>query len=122
MLRVSPYPPAIALRILNLNRHTRPGGWVEFIDLDLTWTSPDGSLEESHASKKFNNEFIRASREANIESCPGLYLEGWMNDAGFKDVKAEKFVWPVGTWPKDKHLVSKRCSLSWIAISRKGLT
>ncbi|KAL9042880.1 MAG: hypothetical protein Q9180_000264 [Flavoplaca navasiana] len=84
--------------------HTRPGGWVEFIDLDLTWTSPDGSLEESHASKKFNNEFIRASREANIESCPGLYLEGWMKDAGFKDVKAEKFVWPVGTWPKDKHL------------------
>ncbi|KAL9637955.1 MAG: hypothetical protein Q9204_001681 [Flavoplaca sp. TL-2023a] len=71
--------------------HTRPGGWVEFIDLDLTWTSPDGSLEESHASKKFNNEFIRASREANIESCPGLYLEGWMNDAGFKDKE-------VGAW------------------------
>ncbi|KAL9000018.1 MAG: hypothetical protein Q9169_001263 [Polycauliona sp. 2 TL-2023] len=84
--------------------HTRPGGWVEFIDLDLTWTSPDGSLNESHASKKFNNEFIRASREANIESCPGLYLEGWMKDAGFKDVKAERFIWPVGTWPKDKHL------------------
>ncbi|KAL8650546.1 MAG: hypothetical protein Q9226_005101 [Calogaya cf. arnoldii] len=81
-----------------------PGGWVEFIDLDLTWTSPDGSLQESHASKKFNKEFIKASREANIESCPGLYLEGWMKDAGFKDVKAEKFVWPVGTWPKDKHL------------------
>ncbi|KAI4256934.1 MAG: hypothetical protein L6R42_005948 [Xanthoria sp. 1 TBL-2021] len=84
--------------------HTRPGGWVEFIDLDLTWTSPDGSLQESHASKKFNNEFIKASREASIEPCPGLYLEGWMKDAGFKDVKAEKFVWPVGTWPKDKHL------------------
>ncbi|CAL8582130.1 hypothetical protein XPA_007803 [Xanthoria parietina] len=84
--------------------HTRPGGWVEFIDLDLTWTSPDGSLQESHASKTFNNEFIKASREAGIESCPGLYLEGWMKDAGFKDVKAEKYVWPVGTWPKDKHL------------------
>ncbi|KAI4276291.1 MAG: hypothetical protein L6R38_005700 [Xanthoria sp. 2 TBL-2021] len=84
--------------------HTRPGGWVEFIDLDLTWTSPDGSLKESHASKQFGNEFIKASREAGIEPCPGLYLEGWMKDAGFKDVKAEKFVWPVGTWPKDKHL------------------
>ncbi|KAL8926767.1 MAG: hypothetical protein Q9172_001643 [Xanthocarpia lactea] len=85
--------------------HTKSGGWVEFIDLDLTWTSPDGSLTDSHSSKRFNNEFIKASREANIESCPGLYLEGWMKDAGFANVKAEKFIWPVGTWPKDKHLI-----------------
>ncbi|KAI4196934.1 MAG: hypothetical protein LQ346_003143 [Caloplaca aetnensis] len=84
--------------------NTKPGGWVEFIDLDLTWTSPDGSLTEEHASKRFNNEFIKASRDTNIESCPGLYLEGWMKDAGFQGVQAEKFVWPVGTWPKEKHL------------------
>lgn len=86
-------------------RHTTPGGWAEFIDLDLRWTSPDGSLKEEHAGKKFNNEFIKASHQANIEPCPGLYLEQWMKDAGFKDVKGEKFVWPVGTWPKDKDLV-----------------
>ncbi|KAI4140680.1 MAG: hypothetical protein L6R39_005688 [Caloplaca ligustica] len=85
-------------------QHTKPGGWAEFIDLDLTWTSPDGSLKKHYASQKFNDEFIRVSRETNLESCPGLYLEGWMKDAGFKNVQAEKFVWPVGTWPKDKHL------------------
>ncbi|KAI4200862.1 MAG: hypothetical protein LQ350_003664 [Teloschistes chrysophthalmus] len=85
-------------------RYTAPGGWAEFIDLDLRWTSPDGSLKEEHAGKKFNNEFIKASHQANIEPCPGLYLEQWMKDAGFKDVKGEKFVWPVGTWPKDKDL------------------
>ncbi|KAL8734857.1 MAG: hypothetical protein Q9166_001209 [cf. Caloplaca sp. 2 TL-2023] len=84
--------------------HTKPGGWVEFIDLDLTWTSPDGSLQEHHAGKKFNIEFIEASRKANIEPCPGLFLEGWMRDAGFANIHAEKFVWPVGSWPKDKHL------------------
>ncbi|KAL8973204.1 MAG: hypothetical protein Q9183_000106 [Haloplaca sp. 2 TL-2023] len=84
--------------------NTSPGGWVEFIDLDLVWTSPDGSLLEEHAGKRFNNEFIKASHAAGIEPCPGLYLEKWMKDAGFRDVKAEKFVWPVGTWPKDKHL------------------
>ncbi|KAI4095626.1 MAG: hypothetical protein LQ344_001557 [Seirophora lacunosa] len=84
--------------------NTKPGGWAEFIDLDLTWISPDGSLKDTHASKKFNSEFIRISRETNVESCPGLYLEGWMKDAGFQGVHAEKFVLPVGTWPKDRHL------------------
>lgn len=91
--------------LTNTIRYTTPGGWAEFIDLDLTWTSPDGSLREEHAGKKFNNEFIKASHQANIEPCPGLYLEQWMKDAGFKEVKGEKFVWPVGTWPKDKDLV-----------------
>lgn len=63
-------------------------------------------MKDTHASKKFNSEFIRISRETNVESCPGLYLEGWMKDAGFQGVHAEKFVLPVGTWPKDRHLVS----------------
>ncbi|KAI4116660.1 MAG: hypothetical protein LQ345_002958 [Seirophora villosa] len=85
--------------------NTKPGGWAEFIDLDLTWISPDGSMKDTHASKKFNSEFIRISRETNVESCPGLYLEGWMKDAGFQGVHAEKFVLPVGTWPKDRHLI-----------------
>ncbi|KAL8947109.1 MAG: hypothetical protein Q9222_006576 [Ikaeria aurantiellina] len=85
-------------------QHTKPGGWAEFIDLDLTWTSPDGSLTEEHASKKFNRKFIEVCNTTGIEACPGLYLEGWMKDAGFQNVTAEKFVWPVGTWPKDKNL------------------
>lgn len=89
-----------------MSRHTKPGGWVECIDLDVAWTSPDNSLKPEMASLKFNHEFLKASRAANMEPCPGPLLEGWMKDAGLKDVKSEKFVWPVGTWPADKHLVS----------------
>ena len=40
-----------------------------------------------------------------MDPCPGPSLKGWMQGAGFVDVKADKFVWPVGTWPADKHLV-----------------
>ncbi|KAL8874547.1 MAG: hypothetical protein Q9174_000134 [Haloplaca sp. 1 TL-2023] len=103
-LNLAPIPKN-AKRILDIGTGT--GIWAmeyEFIDLDLAWTSPDGSLLEEHAGKRFNNEFIKASHAAGIEPCPGLYLEKWMKDAGFQNVKAEKFVWPVGTWPKDKHL------------------
>lgn len=88
-------------------RNVKPGGWAEFIDLDLTWTSPDGSLKEEHAGKKFNNVFIKTCRDTGIEACPGLYLEGWMKDAGFQNVRTEKFILPVGTWPKDKTLVRR---------------
>ena len=87
-------------------RFTTSGGYTEFIDLDLTWVSPDGSLTKDHASKKFNNEFLNASRAAGMEPNPGPLLEGWAKDAGFVDVVSEKLVCPVGTWPADKHLVS----------------
>ncbi|KAF6223568.1 hypothetical protein HO133_000411 [Letharia lupina] len=84
--------------------HTKPGGWVECIDLDLEWNSPDGSLTPDLASKHFNTTFLAASREGGMEPCPGPLLEGWLRDAGFKDVAAERHVWPVGTWPADRYL------------------
>ena len=90
----------------DLHRFTTSGGYSEFVDLDLTWVSPDGSLKPEHASKKFNTEFLNACRAAGMEPNPGPLLEGWMKDTGFVDIVSEKIVTPVGTWPADKHLVS----------------
>ncbi|MCJ1224054.1 hypothetical protein MMC12_000697 [Toensbergia leucococca] len=83
---------------------TKPGCWTEFVDLDFEYTSPDGSLTPKHAIKIFNSEFLRASRAANVEPCPGPRLEGWAKEAGFIDLHHEKIVLPIGTWPADKHL------------------
>ena len=38
------------------------------------------------------------------EACPGPKLEGWVRDAGFTNVKHERFRLPIGSWPKDAHL------------------
>ena len=46
-----------------------------------------------------------ASRQSGLDPCPGPILETLLQQAGFTDIKAEKHVWPVGTWPADKHLV-----------------
>lgn len=90
---------------LPFRRNTVPGGWVEFIDLDLTWQSSDGSLTEEHSSLKFNKQFLKASRDREMEPSPGPLLQGYLESAGFSDIRHEKFFWPVGTWPADKHLV-----------------
>ena len=44
-----------------------------------------------------------------MEPCPGPLLEEWVKDAGFVDVVHQKFPFPVGTWPADKHLVRYAC-------------
>ena len=84
---------------------TKPGGWAEIQDFDITYYSEDGSLKPDHEIQKWITTLLNASRDFNRDPCPGSSLEGWMKDAGFQDVHHEKFKLPIGPWPKDKHLV-----------------
>ncbi|KAL8794861.1 MAG: hypothetical protein Q9195_002573 [Heterodermia aff. obscurata] len=86
--------------------HTKAGGFTEFIDFDLDWTSPDGSID-NRPIQKLNRDWINGSLQAGKDPCPGPKLEQYLKDAGFEDVYAEKFIVPVGTWPADKHLVRR---------------
>ena len=95
------------LIILNL-RFTTPNGYTELLDLDLVWRSPDNSMRPTSICKKMNAEFLKASRAAGFEPCPGPLLEGYMKDAGFTNIKVRKFAVPIGPWALDLHLVSTK--------------
>ena len=96
-------------RVAKGRSHTKGGGYTELIDFDLSWTSPDGSIE-NRPIQKLNQDFINGALETGKDPCPGPKLEQYLKDAGFQDVYAEKFVVPVGTWPADKHLVRRDAS------------
>jgi hypothetical protein len=86
--------------------HTAPGGWVEFQDFDLVYHAEDGSMGEDLAVYDWVHTLLNAARDFGNDPCPGPKLEGWLEDAGFVNVRHEKFPVPIGPWPKDKHLVS----------------
>ena len=86
--------------------NTKPGGWVELQDFYLDYYSQDGSLKPEHAVQQWISILMKACRDFGKDPSPGPSLEGWMRDAGFINLKAEKFNLPIGPWPKDKHLVS----------------
>ena len=85
--------------------NTKPGGWAEFQDFDLTYYSEDGSLKEDQSISKWITTLIDAAYGFGRDPCPGSKLEGWMKDAGFENVQHEKFRLPIGPWAKDGHLV-----------------
>jgi len=91
---------------LTLVRHTKPGGLVEFQDYDLQYYSRDGSLKSDSSMAKWINLILEAARKAERDPCPGPSLESWVRDAGFTEIHHEKMQLPIGTWPKDKKLVS----------------
>ena len=81
------------------------------IDLDLKWHSPDNSVPSDCAVMKINTGFIKATRDAGMEPCPGPLLEGLMKDAGFINVHHQRYPLPIGPWAADKHLVSPLAKL-----------
>ncbi|KAL1975820.1 hypothetical protein VTN31DRAFT_4212 [Thermomyces dupontii] len=84
-------------------RSVKPGGWVEFQDLDGYPHSEDGSLNGT-GLQRYYDEVYGAFEKAGYEVSPGPKLEQWFKDAGFVNIRVEKFVVPYGVWPKDEHL------------------
>ena len=95
-----------SLTLLSLSRFTASDGYTELLDLDLVWRSPDNTMRPTSICSKMNAEFLKASRAAGFEPCPGPLLEGYLKDAGFADVKVKKFAVPIGPWALDPHMVS----------------
>lgn len=90
---------------LAIHRHTKPGGWVEFVDLDMNLYSNDGSLSDDNPLSKWNKNILKAARMMGREPNPGPLLSGFLQDAGFASVKEQIYSLPVGTWAKDNSLV-----------------
>ena len=71
----------------------------------MQYYTDDNSLTPEHDTSKWINGIIDACRKIGREPSPGPLLEGWMRDAGFKNVQTKKFALPIGIWPKDRELV-----------------
>ncbi|KAK2018692.1 methyltransferase domain-containing protein [Colletotrichum eremochloae] len=89
--------------INNIYENTNPGGWVEFQDYDLLYTSDDGSLTEEHQTLQWKRLFLEACEKAGRDPRPGPKLKDWVREAGFVNITHKKYKMPVGPWPKDPY-------------------
>lgn len=69
------------------DKHTKPGGWVEFQDWDALAYSEDGSMKGT-ALEKYYNACIPAFEKAGYPTRPGPYLEEWFREACFEFLSA----------------------------------
>lgn len=86
--------------------HVVPGGWVEYHDFDARYYSEDGSLIKDSPIDSWVTTWMQASNDAGRDPQPGPKLFGWLQEAGFINVKQERYRIPIGPWPKDSQLVS----------------
>ncbi|KEZ43231.1 hypothetical protein SAPIO_CDS4914 [Scedosporium apiospermum] len=78
-----------------------PGGWCEFQDFDLQYYSEDDSLKPEDPLLTWISTLLEAARKLGRDPNPGSKLEGWVKDAGFKNVVHKRYRIPIGPWAKD---------------------
>ncbi|KAF5551089.1 methyltransferase [Fusarium napiforme] len=82
----------------------KPGGFVESGEINPTFYSDDGSIDDVEALQTWNRLVIESGKGfgrsfTNIENDVGLF-----RDAGLVDVQSFDFKVPIGGWPKDEKM------------------
>ncbi|KPM41478.1 hypothetical protein AK830_g5067 [Neonectria ditissima] len=82
----------------------KPGGWVEFQETANTLYSEDGSLAPENPMAQLMDYLSTACDKIGRTLDPAPFFFQWAEEAGFTQLKEERFKLPVGTWPKDARL------------------
>ncbi|MCJ1432955.1 hypothetical protein MMC27_002313 [Xylographa pallens] len=85
-------------------KHCKPGAYFEMQDLDPRLTSDDDSLSRSPMHSMFCKLIVDASEQYGKPVPRYSQYKGWLEEAGFVDVREYLFKIPVNTWPKNKQL------------------
>lgn len=84
---------------------------MEFQEWEMKTISEDQSTKGTWIEnyyKIINEEYSKIGRPIDI----GPNLESWLHDAGFKNIRVEKYLVPMGIWPKDEALKTQgACNL-----------
>lgn len=81
---------------------TRPGGWIQHLDMSIMFTSDDGSLAGEHIMPQWSQTFIDCGEQIGKTFLITDKAAQWIREAGYEAVEEQWFKVPVGPWAKDK--------------------
>ncbi|KAI1389041.1 S-adenosyl-L-methionine-dependent methyltransferase [Hypoxylon trugodes] len=82
----------------------KPGGWIEFQELECVVKCDDGTMSEDDACAGYAKTLMAALHRLGIDSLGFIAnCRQWLRDAGFINVRDTVLKTPIGTWPKDPH-------------------
>ncbi|KAF2875947.1 S-adenosyl-L-methionine-dependent methyltransferase [Massariosphaeria phaeospora] len=86
--------------------HLKPGGWLEHSEFGIDTNANPASDDYAHRMySRFSASIIAVGEEKTGMTFKTVErMRGEMEAAGFVDVVERKFLWPIGTWPKERRL------------------
>lgn len=87
-----------------MDRHIKPGGYIELQSIYPLLRCDDGSTPYDSGLMEFSRQAIEASRVMGtpLDACASY--ANYMTEAGFEDVVERRIKLPSGPWPKETRL------------------
>ncbi|KAG4433708.1 hypothetical protein IFR05_010817 [Cadophora sp. M221] len=82
-------------------RAIKPGGYIEHLDMDIQFTSDDGTVKEGDIMYEWSRIFIGAGETMGRTFTIARDSKRLLEEAGFVDVVEKKYKIPVGPWIED---------------------
>ncbi|RYN65472.1 hypothetical protein AA0117_g12136 [Alternaria alternata] len=80
---------------------TKPGGYIEHLEISIMFKSEDGTVTEDHFMAQWSKILLGAAEKIGKTFAIYDFNREMITQAGFVDVVEKKFKVPVGTWPRD---------------------
>lgn len=80
---------------------TKPGGYIEHLDMDIQFTSDDGTVKEGDIMYEWSKVFIGAGEMMGRTFTIARNSKQLLEEAGFVDVVEKTYKIPVGAWMED---------------------
>lgn len=87
----------------NAFKALRPGGYLELQDVQMPMRYVDSSGEGT-SLKLMNERFMAGALALGRDFTKVATYKKTLEEVGFVDVVEKLYVWPLGTWPKDKKM------------------
>lgn len=85
-------------------RCTKPGGYIEHLDVDIQFTSDDGTVKPGDTMYDWSRIFIDAGETMGQTFKVAERSKRLIEEAGFVDMVEKTYKMPVGRWSADKKL------------------
>ncbi|RYO55623.1 hypothetical protein AA0113_g8709 [Alternaria arborescens] len=80
---------------------TKPGGYIEHLEISIMFKSEDGTVTEDHFMAQWSKILLGAAEKIGKTFAIYDFNREMITQAGFVDVVEKKYKVPVGTWPRD---------------------
>ncbi len=96
--------------------HMAPGGWIQHLDMDISFVSDDGTVGDDHIMAQWSKTFVDAGEKMGKTFNVPDRMQSLIHDAGFVDLHQVWYKVPVGGWTKDKVRLPVPLSVAILSI------
>ena len=99
------------------HRHLRPGGWIEFQEMECYPHSSDTSMTDAYAVKQYLGAVEQGMARLGVELNSCRTVADKLRGAGFVNVTERIYNIPIGIWPRNKVLKTLGLYLREVILS-----